>query len=149
MADQPDYFTRAYPDEDALAGPPGTSIADRLRRAALYLTLAHRNIWRDPGHTLLPWTKAAGTLVRAAAPELANRMRRTAGMEPIPSYTPLPEDDLSGRYVGPRDMILHQVYPGYVPRQEFENAVQQDPLADWLGPMQKPAPKQPFPTSGY
>jgi hypothetical protein len=28
-----------------------------------------------------------------------------------------------------------------LPKQDFQNAIQQDPLADWLGPMQEPVPK--------
>ena len=57
--------------------------------------------------------------------------------------------NLAGQYVGPNDMAAHKSIPGYVPQQEMQNAIQQDPLADWLGPMQKPAPKRPAPTSAY
>src|SRR3954452_18691102 len=49
----------------------------------------------------------------------------------------------------PNDMAAHKSVPRYVPQQDFQNAIQQDTLADWLGPMQKPAPKQPAPTSAY
>jgi hypothetical protein len=135
-----DFFTRTVPDEeDSVMGPAGTPIADRLRRAALYMTMINRNVWQDPGHTLLPWTRAIGLLARSGVPEVSNRMRRAAGMEPV-QYTPAPEDNLAGRYVGPKDMIAHNVMPAYVPRQDFENAVRQDPLADWLGLMQKSVP---------
>ena len=57
---------------------------------------------------------------------------------------------LAGQYVGPNDMRAHQLIPGYIPRQDLQNAIRQDPLAGLLGPMQKPAPKQPDdPTQGY
>jgi hypothetical protein len=46
-------------------------------------------------------------------------------------------------------MAAHKSIPGYIPRQDLQNAVQQDPLAGLLGPMQKPPPKQPEPTSGF
>jgi len=31
--------------------------------------------------------------------------------------------------------------PGYIPRQDWQNALQEDPLAGLLGPMQTPIPK--------
>jgi hypothetical protein len=31
----------------------------------------------------------------------------------------------------------HNTLPGYIPRQDGQNAIRQDPLADLLGPMQK------------
>jgi hypothetical protein len=48
-----------------------------------------------------------------------------------------------------RTCSAHQVVPGYIPQQDWQNAVQQDPLSDYFGPMQKPAPQQPAPTSGF
>jgi hypothetical protein len=145
-----DFFTRTVPDdEDSVMGPAGTPIADRLRRAALYMTMINRNVWDDPGHTLLPWTRVMGLLARTGTPALSNHMRKLAGVEPLSAAAP--EESLAGRYVGPRDMIKHNTMPAYVPRQDFENAVRQDPLADWLGPMQKPAApvNQPAPTVSY
>ncbi|WP_156175482.1 hypothetical protein [Bradyrhizobium sp. LTSP849] len=40
-------------------------------------------------------------------------------------------------------MTAHYLSPGYIPWQDWQNAVRQDPFAGLLGPMQKPAPKQP------
>jgi hypothetical protein len=57
--------------------------------------------------------------------------------------------NLAGQYVGPNDMAAHHLIPGDIPRQDLHNAVQLDPLAGLLGPMQKPAPQQPAPTSGF
>src|SRR3954466_3172857 len=52
--------------------------------------------------------------------------------------------NVAGQYVGPNDMVAHKSVLGYIPQQDFQNAVQKDPLAGLLGPMQKPAPKQPL-----
>jgi hypothetical protein len=52
-----DFFTHNAPDfgeEDGVMGPPGTSIADRLRRAALLMTMTTQRVWQDPLHTLFP-----------------------------------------------------------------------------------------------
>jgi len=49
--------------------------------------------------------------------------------------------NLAGQYVGRNDSAAHKVVPGYIPRQDWQNALQEDPLAGLLGPMQKPVPK--------
>jgi hypothetical protein len=46
-------------------------------------------------------------------------------------------------------MIAHNTIPGYIPRQDWQNAVRQDSLAGLLGPMQKPAPKPPVVDPGF
>jgi hypothetical protein len=57
--------------------------------------------------------------------------------------------NLAGQYVGPNDLAAHKLIPGYIPRQDWQNVVRQDPLADLLGPMQKSAPQQPALASGF
>jgi hypothetical protein len=37
----------------------------------------------------------------------------------------------------------------FTPRQDVQNAIQQDPLAGLLGPMQKPAAKSPVVAPGF
>jgi hypothetical protein len=142
-----DFFTRNTPDygeEDTLMGPPGTSIADKLRRVALAMSLQAKTFTQDPLHTLIPWTRAAGTIAREIPSYASNRLRNLNPGDP--GYTnppqPTPEATLSGQYVGPNDMVAHNTIPGYIPRQDWQNAVQQDPLSDLLGRMQKTAPKQ-------
>ena len=54
-----DIFTHTVPDtgaEDAEStfGPPGTSIADRLRRTALLMSMQYTRLFQDPLHTLFP-----------------------------------------------------------------------------------------------
>jgi hypothetical protein len=46
-------------------------------------------------------------------------------------------------------MLAHNTVPGYIPRQEMQNLVRQDPLAGLLGPMQKPVAKSPVVDPGY
>lgn len=61
MPQPTDFFTHTAPDageEGSISGPPGTSIADKLRRAALLMSMTTQNLWRDPVHTLIPWTRA-------------------------------------------------------------------------------------------
>lgn len=137
-----DFFTHNAPDagqEGSISGPPGTSLADRLRRAALLMSMTTQNLWRDPVHTLIPWTRALGTIAPGVATSAANTARRSAGMAPLPPQSS--DNGIAGQYVGPNDMLSHYLVPGYAPRQDWQNAVQQDPLAGLLGPMEKPAPK--------
>jgi hypothetical protein len=153
-----EFFTDNAPDfgaEDGLMGPPGTSIADRFRRAALILARTTQNTWQDPAHTLFPWSGAVGGLVREIPAYVSDMRTRDPNArsnsyfsEPNPRQ-PTADTTLAGRYVGPNDMLAHNLVPGYIPRQELQNLVKQDPLADLLGPMQKPAAKQPLPTSGF
>ncbi|TFW55801.1 hypothetical protein CT676_38505 [Bradyrhizobium sp. MOS001] len=145
-----EFFTHNAPDaaeEDSISGPPGTSIADKLRRAALLMSMTTQNLWRDPMHTLIPWTRAIGTLGPEIATYAANRARHSAGMPAIPSQSS--DNGPAGQYVGPNDMTAHYLSPGYIPRQDWQNAVRQDPFAGLLGPMQKPTPRQPEPASGF
>ncbi|BBZ98232.1 hypothetical protein BRDID11004_08590 [Bradyrhizobium diazoefficiens] len=145
-----EFFTHNAPDageEGSISGPPGTSIADKLRRAALLMSMTTQNLWRDPMHTLIPWTRALGTIGPEIATQAANRARRSAGMPALPSQSS--DNGIAGQYVGPNDMTAHYLSPGYIPRQDWQNAVRQDPFAGLLGPMQKPAPKQPEPASGF
>jgi hypothetical protein len=63
--DMADFFTHNAPDfgeEDTLLGPPATSIADRLWRAPLALSIQAKNTWQDPVHTLIPWMRALATV---------------------------------------------------------------------------------------
>jgi hypothetical protein len=143
-----DFFTHNAPDygeEDTLMGPPGTSVADKFRRMALAMSLQAKNFSQDPLHTLIPWTRAAGAVAR----EAPGAMSRAIGGDAKPADTLPPSADmgLAGQYVGPKDMIAHNTVPGYIPRQDWQNAVRQDPLAGLLGPMQPQAPK-PAPASG-
>ncbi|MET3966826.1 hypothetical protein [Bradyrhizobium sp. S3.9.1] len=145
-----DFFTHNAPDagdEDSISGPPGTSIADKLRRAALLMSMTTQNLWRDPVHTLIPWTRAIGTFGPEIATQAANRARRSARMPAIPSESS--DSSLAGQYVGPNDMTAHYLSPGYIPRQDWQNAVRQDPFAGLLGPMKKSAPKQQEPPSDF
>jgi hypothetical protein len=141
-----DFFTHTG-EEGSISGPPGTSIADKLRRTALLMSMTTQNLWRDPVHTLIPWTRALGTIGPEITTYAANRARRSAGMPAIPSQSS--DNSIAGQYVGPSDLLNHYLVPGYTPRQDWQNAVRQDPFAGMLGPMQKPAPKQPEPTSGF
>src|SRR5579871_3877755 len=146
-----DFFTYNAPDyggEDTVLGPPGTSIADKLRRAALVMSLQAKNPWSDPVHTLIPWTRALATVGPEVARSAANHMRGNAGMPTIPR-PPTSDSSPAGQYVGPNDMVARYTMPGYIPRQDWQNALQQDPLAGLLGPMQKPAPKPPIVDPGY
>jgi hypothetical protein len=139
-----DFFTHNAPDygeegSDGLMGPPGTSIADRFRRAALMFHMINQRVWQDPLHTLFPSIGPTGATGGHRVGLAMANVRNIGG----------DVSDLAGQYVGPNDMRAHQLIPGYIPRQDLQNAVQQDPLAGILGPMQKPAPKQPEPTSGF
>ncbi|KJC34409.1 hypothetical protein [Bradyrhizobium sp. LTSP857] len=82
-----ELFTHNAPDagqEGSISGPPGTSIADKLRRAALLMSMTTQNLWRDPVHTLIPWTRAIGTIGPEIATSAANHARHGAGMPDIP-----------------------------------------------------------------
>ena len=144
-----------YGEEDTIMGPAGTSIADRFRRMALALSLQAKNFSQDPLHTLVPWTREAGLVAQAIPGSITgqlNRDRNTQGTGNVPTSDPRqpnPDTTLAGQYVGPKDMLAHNTIPGYIPRQDWQNAVRQDPLEGLLGPMQKPAPRQPEPTSGF
>jgi hypothetical protein len=150
-----EFFTHNAPNfgkEDTIMGPPGTSIADKFRRMALAMSLQAKSVWRDPGHALLPWTRAAGAVAREAPGFISNLLagRPDSGtLSKSNPRQPNPDASLAGQYVGPNDLIAHNTLPGYIPRQDWQNAVRQDPFADLLGPMQKPAPRQPAPTSGF
>ena len=139
-----DFYTHNAPDygdegSDGIMGPPGTSIADRFRRAALMFTMTQQRLLHDPLHTLFPSiAPTGGTGGHRIGFGLASVKNVDGDMS-----------NLSGQYVGPNDMRAHQTIPGYIPRQDLQNAIRQDPLADYFGPMQKPAPKQPEPTSGW
>ena len=137
-----EFFTHNAPDygeEDGIMGPPGTSIADKFRRAALLFTMTNQRLWQDPLHTLFPSIGPTGaTGGHRVGLALAN-VRNLGG----------DVSNLAGQYVGPNDMRASQLAPGYIPQQDWQNAVKQDPLAGLLGPMQKPAPQQPAPTSGF
>jgi hypothetical protein len=147
-----EFFTRNAPDfgeEDSILGPPGTSIADKLRRMALLMSMQARTVWQDPGHALLPWTRAVGGVVKeipAYISDFRNRDPSTPGDSYFSKTNPRqPTSDTSpaGQYVGPNDFVAHNTMPGYVPRQDWQNAVRQDPFADLLGPMQTPAANRP------
>jgi hypothetical protein len=145
-----DFYTHNAPDfgeDDGVMGPPGTSIADKFRRAALMMSLQAKNFSQDPLHTIAPWTRAAG----AVAHELPGAMSRAIGGDARPADRPPPSADmaLAGQYVGPNDLIVHNTIPGYIPGQDLQNAIRQDPLAGLLGPMQKPTPKPPVVDPGF
>src|SRR5664279_2445316 len=58
-----DIFTHNVPDldeGDGYLGPPGTSIADRLRRMALVASMQTQRLWHDPLHTLFPSVGSTG-----------------------------------------------------------------------------------------
>jgi len=148
-----DFFTHTVPDygeEDTIMGRAGTSLTDRLRRIALAMSLQAKSFSQDPLRTIAPWTRVPGAVARQLPSYASNRL---LGLKPgDPGYTDppkSPEADLAGQYVGPKDMIAHQTIPGYIPRQNWANALKQDPLAGLLGPMQQPSLKQPEPTSGF
>jgi len=128
-----DFFTHNAPDfgeEDGVMGPPGTSIADRLRRAALLMTMTTQRVWQDPLHTLFPSIGPTGGTGGHRVGFGISTAKNVGG----------DLSNLAGQYVGPNDMRAHQLIPGYIPRQDLQNAIRQDPLASLLGPMQKPAP---------
>jgi hypothetical protein len=122
---------------------------------ALLMSLQTKSVWQDPGHALLPWTRAVGGVVKeipAYISDFRNRDPDTPGASSFSKTNPRqPTSDTSpaGQYVGPNDWIAHNTLPAYVPRQNWQNAIQQDPLADLLGPMQRPVAQQPAPTAGY
>jgi hypothetical protein len=131
-----DFFTYTAPDlneGDGILGPPGTSIADKFRRIALQMTMQGQRLFQDPLHALFPSVGPTGATGG-----------HTVGL-PLAGIKNVGGDwsNLAGQYVGPNDMGASKLVPGYIPRQDFQNAVQKDPLAGLLGPMQKPAPKQP------
>jgi hypothetical protein len=131
------FFTHNAPDlfddGNELMGAPGTSVADKLRRAALLMSLEAKRVWQDPLHTLFPSVGPTGaTGGRRIGFGLAS-VRNVGG----------DNSNLAGQYVGPDDMRAHQLIPGYVPMQDLQNAIQQDPLAGLLGPMQKPVAQSP------
>ena len=71
------------------------------------------------------------------------RVRR---LEPTPgSYPPPPGAPplvLEGFRVLPSDQICGILsFRASDPAQRRRNSIRQDPLADWIGPMQKPAPR--------
>ena len=140
-----DVFTHNAPDfgeEDGVMGPPGTWIADRLRRAALMATMTTQRLWQDPLHTLFPSISPTGATGGHRVGFGITAARNVGG----------DFSNVAGQYVGPNDMRAHELIPGYIPRQDWQNAVRSDPLAGLLGPMQKPAPapKQPDePSQGY
>jgi hypothetical protein len=136
-----DFFTHNAPDlgaedEESMMGAPGTSIADRFRRMALLMSMQGQRLFQDPLHTLFPSVGPTGATGGHRVGLAIANVRNIGG----------DLSNLAGQYVGPADMAAHKLIPGYIPRQDWENAVQQDPLAYWLGPMQKPAPQQPAPT---
>jgi hypothetical protein len=131
-----EFFTHNAPDleeGDGILGPPGTSIADRFRRAALLFTTQGQRLFQDPLHTLFPSIGPTGATGG-----------HTVGL-PLAGIKNVGGDwsNLAGHFVGPNDMGASKLVPGYVPQQDWQNAVKQDPLAGVLGPMQKPAQKQP------
>jgi hypothetical protein len=134
-----DFFTHNAPDYgeegDGVLGAPGTSIADRLRRVALLASMQTKRLWQDPLHTIFPTVGPTGATGghRVGIGILA---QKNVGGD---------WSSQAGQYVGPNDMAAHKTVPGYIPRQDWQNAVRQDPLADLLGPMQKP----PTPTPGF
>lgn len=138
-----ELFTHNAPDFDPggndLLGPPNTSIADKLRRMALLMSLQAKSVWQDPLHTLFPSVGPTGATGGHRVGLAMMGLKNVGG----------DNSNLAGQYVGPNDMAAHQLIPGYIPRQDLQNAIQRDPLSDYFGPMQKPAPKQPEPTSGF
>jgi hypothetical protein len=48
-------------------------------------------------------------------------MRSNAGMPTIPRPQ-TSDNSLAGQYVGPNDMRAHYTLPGYIPRQDWQNA---------------------------
>ena len=136
----PEMYTHNAPDsgeegDDGTLGLPGTPIADKFRRIALLVSMQGKNLVQDPLRTLFPWVGPTG----ATGGRTVGLAKNVGG----------DWSSMAGQYVGPNDMRAHKLVPGYIPRQDWQNAVRQDPLADWIGPMQKPAPKQPEPTSGF
>lgn len=137
-----EFFTHNAPDfgeEGSYLGPPGTSIADRLRRMALLMSMQAKSVWQDPLHTLFPSVGPTGATGGHRVGLAIANVRNIGG----------DLSNLAGQYVGPNDMAAHKLIPGYVPMQDWQNAIKQDPLADWLGPMLKSAPKQPTPPSSF
>ena len=137
-----DIFTHNVPDlgeGDGYLGGPGTSIADRLRRVALLASMQTQRLWQDPLHTLFPSVGPTGATGGHRIGLAMMGVKNVGG----------DLSNLAGQYVGPNDMRASQLAPGYIPQQDWQNAVQKDPLAGLLGPMQKPAPQQPAPTSGF
>jgi hypothetical protein len=138
-----DIFTHNLPDygeaDDKIMGPAGTSIADRLRRTALLTSMMTQRLWNDPLHTIFPSVGPTGATGGHRIGFGLGTVKNVGG----------DMSNLSGQYVGPNDMRAHQTIPAYVPQQDWQNAVQKDPLADWLGPMQKPAPKPPAVDPGF
>ena len=133
-----DFFTHNAPDfgeDDGVMGPPGTSIADRLRRLALATTMASQRLWQDPLHTLFPSVTPTGATGGHRVGFGPFALKNVGG----------DVSNLAGQYVGPNDMAAHQLIPGYIPRQDLQNAIRQDPLAGLLGPMQQqPRPPTPY-----
>jgi hypothetical protein len=144
-----DFFTHNAPNygEDTLMGPPGTSIAGKF--STLAMSLQAKTFSLDPLHTVMPWTRAASTIAipAYASNQLRNLNPGDPGYTDPPKRTP--ETSLVGQYVGPSDMIAPNTIRGYIPRQDWQNAVRQDPLSNLLGSMQKPVPKQPEPASAF
>jgi hypothetical protein len=149
------FYTHNAPDvgdeNDGLM-PPGTTIADAFRRAASLLTGTTKRVLADPINTLLPLKGAVGGLLKEIPAYVSDLRNREPGV-PGNSYfsaadprQPTPDMSLAGRYVGPNDLISHNLIPAYTPRQDRQNDLRQDPLADLLGPMQQ-TPKPP-PASG-
>jgi hypothetical protein len=136
-----EFYTHNTPDfgEENSILPPGTSIADKLRRLALLTSLQVKNVWQDPLHTLFPSVGPTGATGGRRVGLAMMGLKNVGG----------DWSNLAGQYVGPNDMTAHKSIPGYVPRQDWQNAIQQDPLADLLGPMQKPAARQAEPTPGF
>jgi hypothetical protein len=99
------------------------------------MSLQAKTFLQDPLHTLFPWVGATG----ATGGSTVGLAKNVGG----------DWSALAGQYVGPNDMRAHKLIPGYIPRQDWQNAVRQDPLAGWLGPMQKPPVKQPEPPAGF
>jgi len=136
-----DFFTHNTPDfgeGESYLGPPGTSIADRLRRMALLVSMQGKRLVQDPLHTLFPSVGPTGATGGHRVGLAMANVRNIGG----------DVSNSAGQYVGPNDMAASKLIPGYIPRQDWQNAVQQDPLADLLGPMQKPAPR-PMPGSDF
>jgi hypothetical protein len=149
-----EFFTHNAPDygeEDTVLGPPGTSIADKLRRMALAMSLQAKSFSQDPLQTIVPWTRAARTIAAQIPSFASNHLRNLDPGDPGYTAPPksTPESGLAGQYVGPNDQIAHNTIPGYIPRQNWQNAVRQDPLAGLIGPMQKPASTPPDVAPGY
>jgi hypothetical protein len=136
-----EFFTHNAPDfgeDDGFVGPPETSIADRFRRIALLMGMQAKRLTQDPLHTLFPSIGPTGAIGGHRVGLAMANVRNIGG----------DVSNSAGQYVGPNDMAANKLIPGYIPRQDWQNAVQQDPLAGLLGPMQKPVPK-PMPTPGF